>query len=120
MWVNVKNVSIIEHDRRKDTKIAYFGGYFEDSMVELPVNADIPDEFYMIEDGDVRYFINPHRLAFVDHHEEMVVIAPEGFYWDEEEEEIAGVLLFPRAESPDAYRQALRLYEGLRRGDFKF
>lgn len=98
MKVNLKNACLVERSKEDGVLTAYFGGYFEDMAVVLDDEPEGLDSFYMIDDGDVVYYINPAKVCFVDIDEDGAVIALEGFYLDDDEEEIEGALYFDKKD----------------------
>ncbi|WP_340695435.1 hypothetical protein [Hydrogenobacter thermophilus] len=118
-YINLSIATLIEQDRREDLTLAYFGGYYEENAIEIEEDTEISDHFWLIDNDDIRYFINPSKVAFVDADDEAVLIAFEGFYFDDEEEEIKGALVFTAEEDPQAYRQAYRLYSRLIKGEMR-
>ncbi|MEM3426684.1 hypothetical protein [Hydrogenobacter thermophilus] len=98
MKVNLKNACLVERDKQDGVLTAYFGGYFEDMAVVLDDEPSL-DGFYMIDSGDVVYYINPAKVCFVDIDEDGAVIALEGFYLDDEDETVEGALYFDKKDA---------------------
>ncbi len=106
-YLHFGKIVVIEESRKEGTRVAYFGGYFEDQGVELPEDIEIPaEDFIVVDEGDYRYYINPDKICFMDEEDGIVIIALEGFYFDDEEEELKGALLI---ENPHATKRLKEL-----------
>jgi hypothetical protein len=115
-YLNLPLATLIAYDRSEDAMLVYFGGFYEENAIEVQQDVEVPDDFLIIDDGDIRFYINPSKIAFIDADDEAIVIAFEGFYFDDEEEELKGAIVFLAEEEPDAYRQAYRIYSRLIKG----